>query len=146
MHPRTLLMTVALVFLIGGVGRAAELRVPFVKMLQPPSSDQAAIAADSESTNSDVVAASPRSVGAGDGLQAAFTKMDDELLKVRLRDQGCRRRAFGCARLRRSERLPGGFIPLARGRGDVVDVGAFAKELIEKLVQAIHEDRRSFPT
>ena len=29
---------------------------------------------------------------------------------------------------------------------DVVDVGALAEELLEELIQAIHEDRGSFPT
>ncbi len=47
--------------------------------------------------------------------------------------------------LRACERPPGGDVPLLRFRGDVLDVGAVANELLEVVVEC-HGDRGSFRT
>jgi len=79
-------------------------------------------------------------------VHTPLAKMDDELLQVGLTDQDRGAVAFRRNLLCSRERFRRAFIPLARLRPDVRNVGALAKELSEKLFETRHGARRSFPT
>jgi len=79
---------------------------------------------------------------ARDRSHATLAEMNHEALKVGSSDRG------GIGRQDRGgrERFPRALIPFAGRNGDVVDVVAFAEELLQERIELVHEARQSFLT